>query len=135
MLLSPIASRRKLLRLFSVLRDKVKEEYNTVINWFYCFSRERVLRANDKYNNGRESVPFTLVGNKADLTKKRKVTAAEAESKASEWGVPYVETSALKRNNIDKASDRKSERILDCVCVCMNDDGVSHSLCHRCFST
>lgn len=75
----------------------------------FC-SRDRVLRVNDKYKNSGKGVPFTLVGSKADLTKKRKVTADEAESKASEWGVPYVETSALKRNNVDKASDRKPNR-------------------------
>lgn len=43
-----------------------------------------------------------LVGNKCDLEDKRKVTYAEAKSRADQWGVPYVETSAKTRENVDK---------------------------------
>jgi Ras-related protein Ral-A len=45
-----------------------------------------------------------LVGNKGDLTDKRKVSLNEAQSRAQEWGVPYVETSAKTRDNVDKVS-------------------------------
>lgn len=44
------------------------------------------------------------MGNKGDLTDKRKVSLNEAQSRATEWGVPYVETSAKTRDNVDKAS-------------------------------
>lgn len=44
------------------------------------------------------------MGNKGDLTDKRKVSLNEAQSRAQEWGVPYVETSAKTRDNVDKVS-------------------------------
>lgn len=59
--------------------------------------REQILRV----KNG-ESVPFLLVGNKADLHDKRRVSVLEAQSKAQQWNVPYVETSAKTRENVDK---------------------------------
>lgn len=52
-----------------------------------------------------ENIPFLLVGNKGDLTDKRKVSLNEAQSRAQEWGVPYVETSAKTRDNVDKVSN------------------------------
>lgn len=58
--------------------------------------REQILRVKSDDN-----IPFLLVGNKADL-EKRQVTRAEAEERARLWGVPYVETSAKTRENVDK---------------------------------
>lgn len=60
--------------------------------------REQILRV----KSGNDSIPFLLVGNKADLTDKRQVTSEEALEKAQEWNVPYVETSAKTRANVDK---------------------------------
>lgn len=60
--------------------------------------REQILRV----KSGNDSIPFLLVGNKADLTDKRLVTSEEALEKAQEWKVPYVETSAKTRANVDK---------------------------------
>ena len=51
---------------------------------------------------GDEKIPFLLVGNKADLDDRRQVTVAEAVRRADEWKVPYVETSAKTRANVDK---------------------------------
>lgn len=45
-----------------------------------------------------------LVGNKGDLHDKRKISLAEAQSRAQQWNVPYVETSAKTRDNVDKVS-------------------------------
>lgn len=59
--------------------------------------REQILRVKND-----ENIPFLLVGNKGDLDEKRKVTLAEAQGRAQEWGVPYVETSAKTRENVDK---------------------------------
>jgi len=56
-----------------------------------------------------ENIPFLLVGNKGDLTDKRKVSLNEAQSRAQEWGVPYVETSAKTRDNVDKVSNITNE--------------------------
>lgn len=50
-----------------------------------------------------ENIPFLLVGNKSDLQEKRKVSLAEAQGRSQQWGVPYVETSAKTRENVDKA--------------------------------
>lgn len=63
------------------------------------FSREQILRVKND-----EHIPFLLVGNKADLTERRKVSEAEAKNRANQWGVPYVETSAKTRANVDKVS-------------------------------
>lgn len=43
------------------------------------------------------------MGNKSDLQEKRKVSLAEAQGRSQQWGVPYVETSAKTRENVDKA--------------------------------
>lgn len=64
--------------------------------------REQILRVKND-----ENIPFLLVGNKGDLTDKRKVSLNEAQSRAQEWGVPYVETSAKTRDNVDKVSGIK----------------------------
>jgi len=42
------------------------------------------------------------VGNKADLDGKRQVLVEEAQQRAQQWNVPYVETSAKTRANVDK---------------------------------
>lgn len=49
-----------------------------------------------------ENIPFLLVGNKSDLNEKRKVGLSDANGRAQQWGVPYVETSAKTRENVDK---------------------------------
>lgn len=59
--------------------------------------REQILRVKND-----ENIPFLLVGNKSDLDEKRKVSLAEANARAQQWGVPYVETSAKTRANVDK---------------------------------
>lgn len=51
-----------------------------------------------------ESIPFLLVGNKCDLNDKRKVPLSECQMRAQQWTVPYVETSAKTRENVDKVS-------------------------------
>ncbi|XP_066588498.1 ras-related protein Ral-a isoform X3 [Prorops nasuta] len=59
--------------------------------------REQILRVKND-----ENIPFLLVGNKSDLQDKRKVTLAEAQARSQQWGVPYVETSAKTKENVDK---------------------------------
>merc|ERR1719510_2479496 len=59
--------------------------------------REQILRV-----KGDNIIPFILVGNKADLVGSRQVQQGTANGKASEWNVPYVETSAKTRENVDK---------------------------------
>ncbi|KAG5676414.1 hypothetical protein PVAND_006252 [Polypedilum vanderplanki] len=60
--------------------------------------REQILRVKND-----ENIPFLLVGNKCDLNDKRKVPLSECQARAQQWGgVPYVETSAKTRENVDK---------------------------------
>ena len=59
--------------------------------------REQILRV-----KGDETIPFILVGNKSDLTDRRAVPVANARAQAEDWKVPYVETSAKTRENVDK---------------------------------
>jgi len=60
--------------------------------------REQILRVKDA-----DKVPMVLCGNKCDLEHERQVTTAEAQDKAKEWGVPFYETSALARINVEEA--------------------------------
>ena len=66
-----------------------------MVKILYC--REQILRVKND-----ENIPFLLVGNKADLEEKRQVTIEEAQARAQQWAVPYVETSAKTRANVDK---------------------------------
>jgi len=59
--------------------------------------REQILRVKSD-----DSIPFILVGNKSDLTDRRQVGLRQAQDKAEAWRVPYVETSAKTRENVDK---------------------------------
>ncbi|XP_039959046.1 ras-related protein Ral-a isoform X2 [Zeugodacus cucurbitae] len=78
--------------------------------------REQILRVKND-----ESIPFLLVGNKCDLSDKRKVPLNECQTRAQQWQVPYVETSAKTRENVDKVfydlirdiSSRKKQRQSD----------------------
>ena len=77
--------------------------------------REQILRVKDD-----ETIPLLLVGNKCDLEERRRVAHAEAGARASQWGVPYVETSAKTRHNVDKvrpAAQRPDGSGTVC-CVC-----------------
>jgi len=60
--------------------------------------REQILRVKDA-----DKVPIVLCGNKCDLEDERQVTTAEAQDKAKEWNVPFCETSALARINVEEA--------------------------------
>lgn len=60
--------------------------------------REQILRVKND-----EDIPLLLVGNKADLEERRAVDHETATKKAAEWNVPYIETSAKTRQNVDIA--------------------------------
>jgi Ras-related protein Ral-A len=60
--------------------------------------REQVLRV----KNDDQTIPFLLVGNKTDLELRRAVSQEQALEQARQWGVPYVETSAKTRQNVDQ---------------------------------
>ena len=50
-----------------------------------------------------DEFPIVLCGNKCDLEEERKVPKEEGMEKAKEWDVPFFETSAKSRINIEEA--------------------------------
>ncbi|XP_043965340.1 ras-related protein O-RAL-like [Gambusia affinis] len=77
------------LLVFSI----TEQESFTAITEF----REQIVRVKEE-----EAIPLLVVGNKSDLEDRRQVSVDDATAKASAWGVPYVETSAKTRANVDK---------------------------------
>ncbi|KAE9555528.1 hypothetical protein FO519_001296 [Halicephalobus sp. NKZ332] len=73
--------------------------------------REQILRV----KNSDTSVPIALVGNKSDLTSERVVSQEQARARADSWGVPYIETSAKTRMNVDKLRQTQDCTDEDCV--------------------
>ncbi|MFH4975599.1 hypothetical protein AB6A40_002308 [Gnathostoma spinigerum] len=61
--------------------------------------REQILRVKNSMDS---SIPIVLVGNKCDLEGSRVIPIMQAQQRAEQWGVPYVETSAKNRTNVDK---------------------------------
>ncbi|CAF0838483.1 unnamed protein product [Brachionus calyciflorus] len=61
--------------------------------------RENVLRVKADDQN----LPIILIGNKSDLKQNRLISYEEANRRAEEWGIPYIETSAKTRENVDRA--------------------------------
>ena len=60
--------------------------------------RDGILRAKDA-----DDVPMILVGNKCDLDGERQVSSFEGQQLAKSFGCRFVESSALKRINVDEA--------------------------------
>ena len=52
---------------------------------------------------GSDKVPIVLVGNKCDLDYERQITAQEGSERASEWEIPFFETSAKNRINVEES--------------------------------
>ncbi|RNA23262.1 ras-related Ral-a [Brachionus plicatilis] len=61
--------------------------------------RENVLRVKADDAN----LPIILIGNKSDLRQNRLISFEEANSLATQWNIPYIETSAKTRENVDRA--------------------------------
>jgi len=60
--------------------------------------RDQILRVKDA-----DKVPIVLCGNKCDLEDERQVTTTESQDLCKQWGVPFYETSALARINVEEA--------------------------------
>jgi len=59
--------------------------------------RERILEINEEHS---DLVPIVLVANKCDLESQREVSKVQGEELAKRWGIPYLETSALKGDGV-----------------------------------
>lgn len=69
--------------------------------------RDQILRVKG-VDSMTDDIPFVLIGNKSDLHSRRQVSLNECQELARQWRVPYIETSAKTRDNVDKVS-RKIE--------------------------
>lgn len=77
--------------VYSVTDKKSLEELRAI--------REQISRI-----KGSSNVPMVLVGNKCDLTEERELQPEDGIKLSTEWNkVPFYETSALLRMNVDDA--------------------------------
>ncbi|XP_033901136.1 ras-related protein Ral-B isoform X2 [Acipenser ruthenus] len=84
-----------------ILDTAGQEDYAAIRDNYFSATaefREQILRVKAE----EDKIPLLVVGNKSDLEERRQVMVDEARSKAEEWGVQYVETSAKTRANVDK---------------------------------
>ena len=63
-----------------------------------CELYESIIRIKEQ-----DHVPIVLIGNKCDLEEKRSISSMEAQALARTWGIPFFETSAKTRHNIEAA--------------------------------
>ena len=71
------------------------------------FAKTQVLREQIvRLNGGDESIPFILVASKIDLVDNehpRQISCEHGQTRADEFEVPYIETSALTNKNVKEA--------------------------------
>jgi len=83
---------RGFLLVYSVIS---RESFNEIEKF-----REQIYRVTDK--DFSERIPLVLVGNKCDLELERQVTTQEGADLAKSWNIPFLETSARTRSNVDE---------------------------------
>ena len=89
----------------------------------------------DLRTNGDKDILIILIGNKSDLNSKREVSKDEAETKAEQYNIAFLETSAKNGDNIDKAFRELVEQVynanktsiekIDVKVEGNNEDGIS----------
>ena len=79
---------------FIVFDLSSKSTFQNVEKWF-----------NEIKKTADPTINLILIGNKSDLKDKRQISTEEGENKAKEMNVPYLETSALNADNVDKVFD------------------------------
>lgn len=77
------------------------ESYENIRNWMANIEE-----------NAAETVNKVLVGNKCDLTAKRKIDINQGQSLADEYGIPFFETSAKTNENVEEAFTRITRDIM-----------------------
>ena len=65
----------------------------------------------DLRTNGDKDILIILIGNKSDLNSKREVNKDEAETKAEQYNIAFLETSAKNGDNIEKAFSELVEQV------------------------
>lgn len=92
---------------FSAMRDSYMRSGQGFILAYAITSRssfeelqsfhDQILRVKDV-----DRIPMVLVGNKSDLEEHRQVTTQEGGDLARTWGIPFFESSAYTRSNVDE---------------------------------
>eukprot|EP00324_Dicrateria_rotunda_P005783 CAMPEP_0206155770 /NCGR_PEP_ID=MMETSP1474-20131121/2377_1 /ASSEMBLY_ACC=CAM_ASM_001110 /TAXON_ID=97495 /ORGANISM="Imantonia sp., Strain RCC918" /LENGTH=198 /DNA_ID=CAMNT_0053554539 /DNA_START=38 /DNA_END=634 /DNA_ORIENTATION=- len=93
---------------YSVMRDQyINSGQGFLLVYSVTAKRsfETIGEIKDKILESKESekFPMVLCGNKCDLEKERKVTPEEGKQLAESWGIPFFETSAKARINIEES--------------------------------
>ena len=65
----------------------------------------------DLKTNGDKDILIILIGNKSDLVENREVSVEDAKSKAEQYGIAFLETSAKSGDNINKAFNELIEQV------------------------
>ena len=77
-----------------------KSSFDNIDNWLI-----------DLRTNGDKDIIIVLIGNKSDLIDKREVNKEEANIKAEQFNIAFLETSTKSGENIDKAFTEIVEQI------------------------
>eukprot|EP01125_Pyxidicula_operculata_P003166 TRINITY_DN134_c0_g2_i1.p1 TRINITY_DN134_c0_g2~~TRINITY_DN134_c0_g2_i1.p1 ORF type:complete len:192 (+),score=40.93 TRINITY_DN134_c0_g2_i1:19-594(+) len=84
--------------------------------------RNQICRVKDS-----DDVPCVVCGNKCDLESERQVTSSEASDLAKQWRVPFYESSAFTRQNVEEAFYDLVREIRRVNIVCRpNDNNRNH---------
>jgi len=66
-----------------------------------------------KRSYGSEHLPVVLVGNKIDLLEERTISTLKGQDLGARWKIPFVETSARTRINVDEAFGALVKRVME----------------------
>lgn len=61
----------------------------------------------------QSKLPVVLVGNKLDLVEDRQISTQKGQDLGARWDVPFIETSARTRINVDEAFEVIVKRIME----------------------
>ncbi|CEG57290.1 GTP-binding protein [Legionella fallonii] len=75
------------------------------------FSLNNVRAYVEKLREVQPNVPIMLIGCKSDLTHRRMVSVVQAQQMAQQLGIAYLETSGLKKNNVDETFIQITQRM------------------------
>ncbi|KAF1763172.1 hypothetical protein GCK72_011438 [Caenorhabditis remanei] len=87
---------------YSAIRDNYYRSGEGFICVFSILDMESFDEHIVRVKKSDNSVPIVLVGNKGDMREQRVVPAELCQQQAEQWGVHYIETSAKRRENVDK---------------------------------
>lgn len=75
------------------------------------FSLIKINSYVEKLREAQPNLPIMLIACKSDLTQKRMVSKEQAQQLAQKLGIAYLETSGLKKNNVDAAFLQITQRM------------------------